>query len=198
MDITEDVVKSVVRKIPGRSGSGGTDSEALHGWLLKFWEDRKILRISVDIFVDWIANKITHWAVYREFISDCLIELEKWPGVCPVVIRETWRRLFSKCVLRGMGPKATNACKYEQLCAGLKAGINGPLHGVKDIWDANYSTKDWGFLLVDVNNDFNEINRIGMLWTVHLWPSRYRFFKFLSSLVNTLIAEWEWYGQFSA
>ena len=39
VDITEESVESVEQKLSGSSGPGGTDSEALHGWLLKFVED---------------------------------------------------------------------------------------------------------------------------------------------------------------
>ena len=35
-DNTEEAVESVARKISGSSGPGGTDSEALQGWFLKF------------------------------------------------------------------------------------------------------------------------------------------------------------------
>ena len=35
-DITEEAVESVARKNSGSSVPGGTDSEALQGWLLKF------------------------------------------------------------------------------------------------------------------------------------------------------------------
>ena len=68
-------------------------------------------------------------------------------------------------------------CQYEQLCAGLKAGIDGAIHRVQAVWDENLSTEEWGFLLVDANNAFNKINRFGILWTVrHVWPSGDRFF----------------------
>ena len=36
VDITEEDVESVARKLSGSSGPASTDSEALHGWLLKF------------------------------------------------------------------------------------------------------------------------------------------------------------------
>ena len=50
VDITEDVIKSVAQKILGSSGPGGTDSEYLQGWLLKFGQDSKKLRTSVKFF----------------------------------------------------------------------------------------------------------------------------------------------------
>ena len=74
------------------------------------------------------------------------------------------------------GPESPIACQYEQLCAGLKAGIDGAFRGVLSIWDTELTTEDWGFLLLDTKKALNEINGIGMLWTVrHLWPSGARF-----------------------
>ena len=61
-------------------------------------------------------------------------------------------------------------CQDDKICAGLKAGVDGAVHGVQAIWDENLTMEDLIFLLVDAKNAFNEINRIGMLWTVHhLW-----------------------------
>ena len=68
-------------------------------------------------------------------------------------------------------------CKYDLLCVVLKAGINRDVHGVQSIWDENASTEDWGLLLVDADNAFNEMNIITMLLTVsHLWMSGDHFF----------------------
>ena len=39
--ITEDVVKLVACKLLGGSSPGGTDLDALQGWLLKFWGGQK-------------------------------------------------------------------------------------------------------------------------------------------------------------
>ena len=50
------------------------------------------------------------------------------------------------------------ACQYDQMCAKLKAGINGAVHVFQAIWDEKSTTEDWGFLLVDANNKFNYID----------------------------------------
>ena len=50
VDITEDVVVLVAHRSLGSSGPGGTDLEALHGWILKLGEDRKRRCISFDFF----------------------------------------------------------------------------------------------------------------------------------------------------
>ena len=89
VDITEDAVKSVTQKLLGGSGPGGTDSEALQGWILKLCEARKILCNSVETFIDWLANGSPPWAAYRAFISGHLITLGKQIGVRPVGFGET-------------------------------------------------------------------------------------------------------------
>ena len=71
-----------------------------------------------------------------------------------------------------MGLEEIMACQDDQLCAGIKAGINGAINGVQALWDENSSMEEWIFLLIDAKNAFSEINRVGMIWIVqHLWPS---------------------------
>ena len=121
MEILEDVVKLVARKFSGSSGLGSTDSKYLQGWILKIGCHRKINCISVEYFVDCLANKNPPWAAYRSFISIGLIVLDKLPGVRPVGVRETWNRNFAKCVLRVTGSESTKMCKDDHLCASFKA-----------------------------------------------------------------------------
>ena len=79
-------------------------------------------------------------------------------------------------MLKVIGPEATNACQYEQIYARLEAVIDGDVHCIQAIWDANSSTENWGFLLVKAKSASNEITCVGMPWTVfHLWPSGARF-----------------------
>ena len=57
INILEDEVKLVERRISGSSGTEGTDSKDLQIWLLKFGEEIKRLCISVETLIDWLANK---------------------------------------------------------------------------------------------------------------------------------------------
>ena len=108
--------------------------EALHGWILKFREYRKIIRTSVETFSDWLANGIPPWAAYHAFMYDRLIALDKQPGVHLVGVGETKRRLFDNCMLRFMVPEATSMFQDDQICAGLRAGIDVAVHRVQVIW----------------------------------------------------------------
>ena len=61
----------------------------------------------------------------------CLIRIEKYPGVRPVRVGETWRRMLKKCVLAVMGTEAKKACGTGQLCRGLDAGFEGGIDVVR-------------------------------------------------------------------
>ena len=133
VDITEEAVELVARKISGSSGPGGTDSEALQGRLLKLGEDNTRLRTGVETFVNWLVNGIPPWAAYRVFMSGRLIASDKQTGVRPVGVGEKWRSLFTNIVIKVTGPEATMACQDDQRRAGLKAGIDGVVHRVQSI-----------------------------------------------------------------
>ena len=105
-----------------------------------------------------------------------LVALGKCPGVRPLGIGETWRRLCTKLVLLAFSSDANGRCGINQLCAGLEAGIEGGIHAVSELWSQCKAEEEWGFLLIDAANAFNEINRTGMLWTIrHEWVTGARF-----------------------
>ena len=137
VDITEEPVGLEAQKRLGSSGPRGTDLEALQGWLMKFGEDSTRLRKSVEIFVYWLSNGSPPWAAYRAFMSGCLIALYKQPGVRPVGVGEMWWHIFVKIVLNIAGLEETMSCQYDQLCAGIKVGIDGTIHGVQALWEKN-------------------------------------------------------------
>mmetsp|Transcript_12177 Transcript_12177/g.17627 ORF Transcript_12177/g.17627 Transcript_12177/m.17627 type:complete len:118 (-) Transcript_12177:32-385(-) len=79
-------------------------------------------------------------------------------------------RLCSKLVIHASGKDATISCGTDQVCSRLKAGIKGAVHMMQTLWDYFGDGKEWGILLVDARNAFNEINRKGMLWNIcHSW-----------------------------
>ena len=77
-----------------------------------------------------MANSSPPWATYRALMACRLVALDKRPGVRPVGIGETLRRSLAKIVMRSAGDQAKTSCGNLQLCAGLKAGIEGGTHAV--------------------------------------------------------------------
>ena len=68
-----------------------------------------------------------------------IINLEIPHGVHPFGLGENYRYLFDNILIRVTGPEATSVCQYDQLCAGLKAGIDGVLHRVQAIFDTKFT-----------------------------------------------------------
>jgi hypothetical protein len=126
--------------------------------------------------VDCLANSFPPWAAYRALMAGRLVALDKCPGVRPIRVGETWWRLAAKATLLVSGCDAKEQCGIDQLCAGLEAGIKGGIHAINELWRQHKEEEEWGFLLVDAANAFNELNRTAMLWTIrHEWPSGARF-----------------------
>ena len=123
VDITDNVVSAVAGRLSGGAGPGGTDSISLHHWLLRFGAASGELRLIVAEVGEWLSNGRPPWAAYRALMSVRLVALDKSPGIRPVGIGATWRRLLVKCLLRVSGREATAACRTEQLAGGVEAGI---------------------------------------------------------------------------
>ena len=82
-------------------------------------------------------------------MSGRLIALDKWPGIRPAGVGETWRRMMAKCLLRGAGPEANEACGTTQLAGGVDAGIEGAIYAMGVLWEEHKQEEDWGFLLIE-------------------------------------------------
>jgi hypothetical protein len=110
-------------------------------------------------------------------LSGRLCALDKCPGVRPVIgFGETWCPATAKILLLVAGAEAKEACGINHLHTGLEAGIEGSIHAIQALLDLHEMEEQWGFLLIDASNTFNEQNRIEMLWAVqHEWPSGARF-----------------------
>ena len=96
--------------------------------------------------------------------------------------------MMAKCLLWMIGKETKAACGISQLAGGLEAGIKGVIHAMHVLWEEHYQEEDWGFLLIDVRNVFNEENQTAMLWVVwYEWPSAKQFtfncYRYLSTLV---------------
>ena len=106
-----------------------------------------------------------------------LIALDKCPGVRPIGMCETPRRIIAKAVLFTTKGDIQDAAGSMQLCAGQISGIETAIHAMRSI----YSAKDTeAVLLVDASNAFNSLNRqVALRNARHLCPS------IASVLINT-------------
>ena len=163
VDITDDTGTAVAGRISGGARPRGTDSVSLQHWLLRFCAASAELRLIVGDFVEWLGNGRPPWAAYRTLMSCRLIALDKQPGIRPVGVGETWRHIMAKCLLKVAGTEAKTTCGTTQLAGGLETGIEGAIHVMRVLWEDYKKEEDWGFLLIDARNTFNEEKRTAML-----------------------------------
>ena len=120
---SKTIFKYLFFRLLGGAGPGGTDSVLLQLWLMRFGADIGEIRLIVGDLVERLGNGWPPWAAYRALMSVRLIALDKHPGIRPVGVGETWRRLMAKCLLRVAGPDMKAACGTTQLAGGVKAVI---------------------------------------------------------------------------
>ena len=166
VDITKDTVMAVAGRLLGGAGPGGKDSVSLQNWLLRFGAASAELRLIFGDFVEWLGNGRPPWAPYRALMSGHMVALDKHPVIRPVGVGEIWRIMMAKCMLRVAGPEAKAACGTTQLAGGVKVGIEGAIHAMRVLWEEHKHEEDWGFLLIDAGNVFNEENQTAMIWDV--------------------------------
>ena len=176
VDIIDDTVTVVAGRLSGGAGPGETESVSLQHLILRFGAVSRELRMIVGDFTEWLGHGRPPWAAYRELLNGRMIVLDKQPGIRPVGVGETWRRLMAKGLLWVTGPEAKDACGTLQLAIGVEAGTEGAIHAMYFLWGEHSLEEDWGFLLIDARNAFNEEKWTAMLWAVrHKWPSGAQF-----------------------
>ena len=100
------------------------------------------------------------------FLACRLIALNKNPGVRPIGICETSRRIVAKAVLSVTCQDILQAAGSLQLCAGQVAGIDAAIHTMSHLFNDDASE---AVLLVDANNAFNLLAALQNIR--HLCPS---------------------------
>ena len=90
------------------------------------------------------------------FNASRLIPLDKNPGVRPIGIGETIRRIIGKSVMTLLKGDVTQAAGALQVCAGQDGGCEAAIHAMKKAFDSEDCE---AVLLVDASNAFNNLNR---------------------------------------
>jgi len=54
------------------------------------------------------------------------------------------------------GDEVRSQCNSDQLCSGIKGGIEGAIHGIQQLFEMHFED-GWGLLLVHAANAFNSL-----------------------------------------
>ena len=167
IDITGAHIAQVAHRIQGSGGPGGSDSSHWKDSLLHFGSHSARCRDALAYFTSLLSHNLTDWNLIYALLANRLIALDKNPGIRPIGIGETLRRIMCKTICLVTRDDVEEVCGSDQLCARTQCAIEGAVHAMSDLFDEN----EWGLLLVDAKNAFNSINRSSLLWNVRiLWP----------------------------
>ena len=132
VDVTSGHVKCAARSLRGGAGPRRTSSSQWQD-LFCYGAQSGRLRDAVAGFTRYVANNIISWLDIRIFMSSRLIALDKNPGVHPIGIGEVLIRILGKLMILITGIDVEEVCSVDQLCSGLKVGIEGAVHGLRDV-----------------------------------------------------------------
>ena len=96
-------------------------------------------------------------------LASRLILLNKNPGLRPIGIGETLRRIIGKTVARLLKQDVVDSVGSLQVCAGQDAGCEAAIHA---LWTIFQQEETEAVMLIDVSNAFNSINRKAFLHNV--------------------------------
>ena len=103
-----------------------------------------------------LANTVVEWEDIRALMANRLIALDQCPGVCPIGIGEALRGVLGNVVALATRADLEEVCGTDQQCFGLRAGMEGAIHTVEELFDVNCDA-GWGLLLVDAKDAFNSL-----------------------------------------
>ena len=101
--------------------------------------------------ITWrLANNIVPWEDIRALKAKRLIALNKLPGVRPIGVGEVGDRFLGKIMAYVTGDDVRIECNNDQLCSGIRGGIEGAIHGISQLFESQCEDGG-GLLLVDAD-----------------------------------------------
>ena len=129
------LIRSISQQMDGSAGPSGLDAHAWKGMCSSFHMD---------------PSGISALTACR------LIALDKCPGVRPIGVGETLRRLISKAILRVTRDDILKAVGSIQLCAGQGAACEAGIHAMRNLFEDEGAE---AMLMVDASNAFNSLKQ---------------------------------------
>ena len=155
------VVRTAALHSQGGAGPSGLDASNWSRMCTMFHGHSKKLCIAIAGMARRLCTDHVDPELVQPLIACRLVPLSKNPGVRPIGVCETLRRILGKAILRVVGPYIRQEVGMSQLCAGQRSGCETAVHAMTRLFEENDSTE--GVLLVDASNAFNSLNRGVML-----------------------------------
>ena len=163
------MIRNTVLRMDGAAGPSGLDAASWKRLCTSFKGASTELCESLAATARRICTCYVDPCGLSAFVACRLIALDKCPGIRPIGIGETVRRIIGRAVARILNHDIQMAAGPLQLCAGHQSGCESAVHAMRQVFE---SSETEAIILVDATNAFNSLNRQAALRNIHhLCPS---------------------------
>lgn len=156
-------IRTAVLATQGGAGPSGVDAAGWRRLCTMFHGASNELCEAIALVARRLCTEHVDPAAIEAFTACRLIPLDKRPGVRPIGVCETLRRIVGKAIMAVVKADVQAATGALQLCAGQRAGIEAAIHSMQGLY---HDVDTEGVLLVDAKNAFNSLNRQAALRNV--------------------------------
>ncbi len=183
--VDASLIRSIALRTKGAAGRSGLDAHTWRRLCTSFKASSSSLCHALANVTKRLCTTYVDLATVAPLLANRLIALDKCPGVRPIGIGDTARRIIAKASLAIVKDDILDAADNTQMCVGQTSGCEAATRSVRQSFDDSASE---AALLIDANNAFNSLNRMTALHNVQfLCPS------FSTILINTYRAHSELY-----
>ena len=149
------MIRSAALHTSGAARPSGLDALGWRRLCTSFKSASLELCHSLALVTKRICTELVDPATIAPPMSSHLIALDKNPGVYPIEIGDTARRIIAKAILN-ITRQDVQEVAGSQLCAGQISGIEAAVHAVRSFF---HKEETEALLLVDARNAFNSLNQ---------------------------------------
>jgi hypothetical protein len=151
-----DLIHKIILQMHGATGPSGMDACTWKRICSSFVLASSDLREAIAATARRLCSSVVDPSSVSSLMAGRLVALDKCPGIRPIGIGETLRRLISRTVAHILKEDIKQAADPLQLSAGHESGCEAAIHALNEI----FSSSDIdGALLIDASNAFNNLNR---------------------------------------
>lgn len=132
--IDDSVVHKIALTIQGAAGPSMADSYVWRRMLVSFKAASTELCSAVTDLARRLSTEHVDPLGLMPLLNNCLIPLDKNPGVRPIGVGETLRRIIGKTVLSVLKDNILFAAGVTQVCAGHPAGCEAAIHALRKVF----------------------------------------------------------------
>ena len=154
--IDGDSIRQAALRTEGSAGPSGIDAKGWRRICTAFHGASTSLCNALAAATRRLCTEYVDPTPLHALIACRLIPLDKNPGVRPIGVCETARRIIGKAISSVLHHDIRAAAGPLQLCAGQPAGCEAAVHALADVFS---SLDTEAVVLVDASNAFNQLNR---------------------------------------